>query len=160
LWYFKHGYSNAIEKFPAYQSSQLKKYGTTLLYIDIDGYIRGFNILNAWSYQYFDFMKDAMVSQNITAKCCLIFPESDRIYYIGTYTPAGTNNVHGFQSDTTGSWSTVSPSYSAQLSVLGESPFFHGTHRQSEYNSRVSNPEQLKKILRLRFRILAVICNR
>ena len=37
---------------------------------------------------------------------------------------------------------------------------FHGTHRQSEYYSRVSNPEQLKKIMRLRFGILAVICNR
>ena len=37
---------------------------------------------------------------------------------------------------------------------------FHGTHRQSRYNSQVSNPEQLKKIMRLRFGILAVICNR
>lgn len=105
--------------------------GTWLLYIGTDGYIHGFNIITVWTYEYFEFMKDDMISQSIKATGSLIFPEPDRIYYIADYyvdgvpSPSNSNRVQGFQNSSTdyspaGPWQTVSPTYSAE-GVYGQS---------------------------------------
>ncbi len=86
--------------------------GKRLLYIGVDGYIYGFDMFfSAFDYHYFPFLVEDMKHQNIKAKCCLIYPMNDRIYYIADQPWAG-GNVHGFQLDDV--WQTVSPSFSSQ----------------------------------------------
>ncbi len=87
--------------------------GTRLLYIGVDGYIHGFDIVNAWAYNYFDFLKSDMIRQNIKAVGSLIYPTNDSAYYIGA-SPGGKRLIFGFQNASSpGIWLTVSPSYSA-----------------------------------------------
>lgn len=96
--------------------------GRRILYIGIDGYIHGFEVIDDWTYRYFDFMKDAMIAQSIKAVGSLIYPAADRIYYIATHylhalgrdipSVNDENRVHGFQYSGS-AWHTVSPSYAA-----------------------------------------------
>lgn len=93
--------------------------GQWLYYIGVDSYIHSFQIFDPWTYYYTDFMKEAMSAQGIKAVGSLIYPFSDRIYYIATYfnsdgTPSfnDTDRVHGFQK-LSGTWQTVSPTYAA-----------------------------------------------
>jgi hypothetical protein len=101
--------------------------GTTLLYVGEDNYIHGFNITSDWIYTYFDFMRKAMQDEAIKVRCCLIYPENDRIYYIASE-PAfwsGGGNVHGFEKST-GTWKSVIPSV-AGAKGNGRSVQFQGT---------------------------------
>ena len=88
--------------------------GTSIIYIGVDGYIHGFSIWSIWQYTYFDFMATEMRSASIKASRSLIFPQSDRVYfisqeaygdgqinsiiYVGSWRlgyPAGTAVAHG-----------------------------------------------------------------
>jgi hypothetical protein len=80
--------------------------GTMLLYIGTDSRVHGFQIIDVWTYTYFDFPYDPA----IIADSSLIFPTNDTVYYIGIY--GSTREVHGFQRST-GIWQTVSPTYAA-----------------------------------------------
>lgn len=87
--------------------------GSMLLYIGIDDYIHGFEIFDNYNYRHIhNFMKADMHWQGLTANSSLIFPLNDRIYYISNQIADGGHRVHGFQKSS-GSWQTVSPSYSA-----------------------------------------------
>ena len=85
--------------------------GDVLLYIGVDGYIYGFDIVDVWTYHYFEFLKGDMISQGIWADSCLIYPTNIQVYYISGQHTDG-NRVQGFQYSL-GSWHTVSPSYGA-----------------------------------------------
>jgi hypothetical protein len=88
--------------------------GKRLLYIGVDGYIYGFDMSDdVWRYDYFIFMRHEMATQKLKADSCLIYPQADRIYYIAYQEYDGQRHIHGFQKSS-GSWQTVSPSYSAQ----------------------------------------------
>ena len=67
---------------------------TQLLYIGVDGYIYGFNIINIWDYQYISFIKDEM-EDNEYAVSSLIFGGPNDIFYVGNYFSSG-NYVFGF----------------------------------------------------------------
>ncbi|GAA4467018.1 hypothetical protein GCM10023093_22090 [Nemorincola caseinilytica] len=87
--------------------------GRTLLYIGVDGYIHGFDIIDIWDYRHIPgFMMRQMLWQGLRAECGLIYPANDRVYYIARQGD-GTLRVHGFLRSF-GAWSLVSPSRSAE----------------------------------------------
>jgi len=104
--------------------------GSMLLYIGVDGRVHGFEIIDIWTYRYFDFPYDPAIK----ADSCLIFPKNDRAYYIGVNIALNTRQVHGFQ-NSTGTWQTVSPTYAAgtywpvseQFQAAGGLTYFYGT---------------------------------
>jgi|GEM_PF-1202729 len=87
-----------------------------LLYIGIDGYIYGFNIIDPWQYHYITyttfpaattnsgFHKDKMFygSELISADSCLIMPTMGWLYFIGAY--GGGKNIYGLYEDSSGQW--------------------------------------------------------
>jgi hypothetical protein len=90
--------------------------GTTILYIGIDGFIHGFNILSVWNYTYFDFVKQPMINQNLRADKNLIFTSNTRAFYIAKENNGtGNSRIHGFIKYN-GTWVTVSPTYASQVS--------------------------------------------
>ncbi len=99
--------------------------GQTLLYIGVDGYIHGYRAHpgNPWDYDYFDFMKDGpngMISSAVKAKCCLIYPTNDSVYFITT-----NGWVYGFVYYS-GAWVWASPTIiSTSLHHLPVSPEVH-----------------------------------
>jgi hypothetical protein len=88
--------------------------GSFLLYTGTDGYIHGFTINNSWSYGYFDFYMQDLISQNLKAFDDIIFPANDKVYYIATEAN-GDRRLHGFWKDTNGVWHTFSPTHSANV---------------------------------------------
>ena len=113
--------------------------GTRLLYIGVDNYIYGFDILGTWTYSYisyksasgsgYGFMRDNMIAEGLVAVSDLIYPGNDRIYYIGVATTIGglaigsTPLVYGFQNQTGIEWNTISPSSYANA-LYGPVPQF------------------------------------
>ncbi len=101
--------------------------GTRLLYIGVDGFIYGFDIINAWVYSYINykspatslfsiilgggFMGNHLLAQGIRAVSSLTYTRYG-IFYIGQWLGDGSKHIHGFQYHA-GEWYTVSPSYSA-----------------------------------------------
>lgn len=87
--------------------------GSKILYITVDGYICGFNINNIYAYEYFGFMVQHMVSQNLTAVSDLIWASDTRLFYVARE-GNGEHRVHGFVYENN-AWYGVSPGYAAQV---------------------------------------------
>jgi len=87
--------------------------GNALLYIGIDGFIHGFNIIDVWTYEYFDFVKDGpsgMLAAGKRARCCLIHPTGYSVYFITT-----DGWVFGYVYSA-GAWQLASPTVASVLS--------------------------------------------
>jgi hypothetical protein len=91
--------------------------GSTILYIGVDGFIHGFNMISAWNYSYLDFGKQPMLNQNLRAHKNLVFCSNTRLFYVAKEA-GGTGNarIHGFVKYGS-SWLTTSPTYASRVSA-------------------------------------------
>jgi len=110
--------------------------GTMILYIGTDNNIYGLNIIDIWTYTYFPWSDICSLDPAIVPDRCLIFPGNEQIYYIGINRYNGHYQVHGFQKSS-GSWVTVSPTYSAGVADIEFTPSGALTYDKRPDNDRI-----------------------
>jgi len=86
-----------------------------LYYVSVDGFLYYFQKVSAWTYTYYVVPKNELLQQGLRIAGSNLACNGNKIYYIGAeLNNGGVYRIHALIDDN-GTWSTVSPSHSAEI---------------------------------------------